>query len=831
MKWNIKESDFAIISLNNLFIIIILAISHYLMAKFSLLLNLVDLNVGLFWPASGLAVFFVLHYGLKVLPGIFIGQFILLIDLNHITLDLKYTQEIMLLAVQAINVVVFIFIAHFMVLRFTLYQGNILDKTNLPRLLLVGPVSSFLPMLISIYLLNHSGLILDKDMILSGLAWWIGDSSGIAIFLPFLLLMFNKHVTAIQKITVLGSVSILLIATIYMFKHAETQQTHYQENILTHRGKELAQEINNRIQQYKHSALHLRAHFKEEQPLSLQSFNHFSSLLLEENNSINHLEWGVFVENKQRKLFEKKMQVLYQNNYKIKEIGSLFDLKTASLKEQYYPVKFVYPFRQNKTTLGIDRSAQHGNLNSLLIAIDSGEETLNYQLLDAGYIILYTPFYFNQQSRPYSEKQFAGYLTQAIDINILFDDLLDNPIYRHIQLTIHDSSDQTSQILYTNKKNETIKLKAKHSFQIANKVWLINLESNNNFLSDRKISTAGIILIAGLIITLFIIFVLLTLIRKQLHIQQLVDNKKEIVKESLSHQSLLHATFNTHQAIVITDPEYNIIRVNRAFCNIMGYTEVEVVGKNPKMFSSGRQSIDFYKNMWSKLLGTGRYEGEIWNRRKNGEIFPEYQTISEIRNDQGEILYYISIFSDITILKQNEEKIRHQAFYDQLTLLPNKMLFLDRLDQEVAYAQRFDGVGALLLIDIDNFKLINDSLGHHFGDDVLIELGHRLAAILRGTDTVAHLGGDDFIVFMPVDKDREANAEQHARLVAEKIMTEIQKPFFINDKNYDLTVSLGISFIKKNQSTSSDILRQAETALFKAKVAGKDCFYFFQDES
>jgi len=835
MKWDIKENSFNIISLNNLFMIVMLTASYYLLAKFALLLNPVDLNVGLFWPASGVAVFFVLHYGLKVLPGVFIGQFLLLIDLNHIPLGLSHIQGMFLLTAQAINVTFFIFLSHFMILRFTNYQGDILDKTNLPRLILVAPISSFLPMLLSIYLLNSFDFIPNKSIILSGLAWWIGDSAGIAICLPVLLLVFNKKVTASQKITVLGAVSILLMATIYMFKHAETKQTQYQENILAHRGKEIALEINNKIQHYRHSAMHLRAYFKKGLPLSLQGFNQFSRLLLEENSSVNHLEWGVFVENKHREFFEKNLQELYKDDYQIKNITALTGLKTADLKSHYYPVKFVYPFIQNKTALGIDRSVQQSDLNSLLIAIDSGEETLDYPLQNLdfqdGYITLYTPFYFVKNNPSHSEKQFAGYLNQVINLNTFFEGIVNNHLFQHIKLTITDSSDQDSPTLYKNKNNVAMKVKVIHSFQVANKLWVVRLEANNNFLSNHKISTAWYILIAGLVITLFIILVFLTLIRKQQHIQQLVDNKKEIVKESLSHQSLLSATFNTHQAILITDPEYNIIRVNQAFCDIMGYTEVEVVGENPRIFSSGRQSIDFYKGMWSKLLGTGRYEGEIWNRRKNGEIFPEYQTITEIKNDQGEILYYISVFSDITKLKQNEEKIRHQAFYDQLTLLPNKMLFLDRLDQEVAYAQRFDGIGALLLIDIDNFKLINDTLGHHFGDDVLIELGHRLAAILRGTDTVAHLGGDDFIVFMPVDKEREADAEQHATLVAEKIMAEFKKPFFIKDKNYDLTASLGISFIKKNLCTSSDILRQAETALFKAKMAGKKCFCFFQNES
>jgi len=824
-----------------LLMIFIFSVIYYLIGRLVLLLNPESFNVVHFWPVAGLSVFWVLRYGVKVIAGVFVGQLVLSIDLNNAIQNFQNTQQILLFIGLALNASLFSFLARYLILRYTHFQGNILEKTNIPFLLfLAGPVSSFIPMLISIYLLTISGIILSNDIVPSILIWWFQDSFSVVIFLPVLLLFFNtENISFSQKRTVFIVVTVLLTATFAMFKYAEQKESQHLERILNNRGIELAQKIKNEMQQHMHSARHLTAYVDEGHPLSLQKFNQFSSNLLNEHKSIGHLQWGDYVNEDERDVFEKKLRRLYQNEYLIKEKKASGKVVISPPKNDYYPVKFVFPYDENKSALGLDPTVGQGVLNNLLIAIENGEETLS-RLTARGhestsyesYIVLYTPFYLNQKSKRSVDRKIEGYLSQAINLRLFFEALTESRLYSNIQIKIIDSTENLPTILFSNNTGDIAEgnqLKASHSFYLANKVWTVEMTKKNG-LSDNSLLTAGYFLISGLFITMVFIVVLLKLIQKQQILQQKLHKKTVIVKESESYQNLLSATFNTHQAILITDPEYNIIRVNSAFCDIMGYTEVEVVGENPRMLASGKQSLAFYKDMWTKLLGTGRYEGEIWNRRKNGEIFPEYQTITEIRNAQGEIIYYISVFSDITKLKQDEEKIRHQAFYDQLTLLPNRLLFLDRLDQERAIARRFDGVGALLLIDIDNFKSINDSIGHHFGDDVLIELGKRLSSMLRETDTVAHLGGDDFVVLMPVVQCNEQDAKQHALIIAEKILIKIQQPFLINKAEYNLSASLGISFIKKNKCTASDILRQTELALYKAKMAGKNCLRIYLDD-
>jgi len=837
---DLKINNSNILCSKNVFLVLGLAIIYYLAGMLLLSFSPPSFCFSPFLPIAGLFVFCVLHYGLKVLPAVFIGQFLLCINFAYSTGILLDTQQLLLYLGFALNMAFFIFLARYLVLRYSHFDGTIFDKTNIPlMLILAGPVSSFFPVLICLYLLFVSGFGGTEDFWYLGIKWWLSQSFSVVISLPVLLLLFDsKEATINQKLLILISVVVLLITTLQMFKYTEKQETQYLESILENRARILAQDIKNEMQGYMHSARHLSVDFIEGRELSLEEFEQFSAILLTEHSTIEQLQWGVYVSNDERERFENALKNLYQNEYHIKEISSSGVEKIAPLKSHYYPVKYVYPYDANQSVLGVDPSVGGGVLNNLLIAIENSEDTLS-EGIAVGHnsanhvtnIFLYTPLFINQKDGLLIERKFTGYLIQLINLSKFFDGLTSRREYRNMQIELNDSSVPSGLRLYKNKYEENINLDNRvnvlHSFYLANKVWSIALQADKHRLMQQSISTKWSVLISGLMLTMIIVVVLLLLIRKQQQVQALLDNKTEIVKQSQSYQNMLAATFNTHQAILITNPEYNIIRVNSAFCNIMGYTEIEVVGENPRMLASGRQSKEFYKEMWSKLLGTGRYEGEIWNRRKNGEIFPEYQTITEIRNAKGEIIYYISVFSDITKLKQDEEKIRHQAFYDQLTLLPNKMLFLDRLDQEVAYARRFNGVGALLLIDIDDFKSINDSIGHHFGDDVLIELGGRLTSMLRDTDTVAHLGGDDYIVFMPVEKCNEQEALQHASLIAEKILKKIKEPFFINNVDYKLTASLGISFIKNNKCSSSDILRQAESALYNAKMAGKNGFRTF----
>ncbi len=287
------------------------------------------------------------------------------------------------------------------------------------------------------------------------------------------------------------------------------------------------------------------------------------------------------------------------------------------------------------------------------------------------------------------------------------------------------------------------------------------------------------------------------------------------------------AAFETHDAILITDVNSNIVRVNKAFTEITGYSAEEVLGKNPRMMSSGRQDKEFYAAMWQQISRTGSWAGEIWDRRKNGDIYPKWLTITAVKDGAGVVTQYVAIFSDITARKMAEEEIRNLAFYDALTQLPNRRLFQDRLYAALQASARHDDHGALLFIDLDRFKLLNDTLGHDYGDLLLVEVAQRIKSCVREIDTVARLGGDEFVVLLEgTGTDRE-DASRKAGLVAEKIREALARAYVLKGHEHYSSPSIGISLFHDGEETMDELVKHADAAMYQAKNAGRNTVRFY----
>jgi diguanylate cyclase (GGDEF)-like protein len=231
--------------------------------------------------------------------------------------------------------------------------------------------------------------------------------------------------------------------------------------------------------------------------------------------------------------------------------------------------------------------------------------------------------------------------------------------------------------------------------------------------------------------------------------------------------------------------------------------------------------------MWRQLRDSGAWFGEIWDRRKNGDIFPKWQSISAVRGADGEISHYVSAFSDISAHKEAEEQIRSLAFYDPLTSLPNRRLLLDRLQQAMTLSGRVGSYGALLFIDLDQFKMLNDTLGHNIGDLLLIQVANRLSDSLRAHDTAARLGGDEFVVMLEDLSETAEEATAQARIVGEKILTSLNRRYQLAEHPYHNTPSIGITLFKGEQTSLDDLLKQADLAMYQSKAAGRNTLRFF----
>jgi len=308
---------------------------------------------------------------------------------------------------------------------------------------------------------------------------------------------------------------------------------------------------------------------------------------------------------------------------------------------------------------------------------------------------------------------------------------------------------------------------------------------------------------------------------------KLLETIRQCVKryEYLKTLKLSSSVFMTSPlAITITDRDRKVISINPAFTEITGYTLAEIVGCNPRVLSSGKHNSEFYAGMWESLNQTGRWSGEIWNRRKNGELFLEWINISVIRNYDGEITHYASVFADITQRTAAEEKLRHLAHHDALTNLPNRVLLQDRLNQALLQAHREASKLAVVYVDIDHFKNLNDSMGHGVGDELIVGVAKALQSVVREVDTVSRLGGDEFAVLLP----DVGSHEMAARLVG-KIFNAVGKTYLIAGRELRITASMGVSLFPRDGDNPTTLLKHADSAMYLAKKEGRNNFQFFDE--
>jgi diguanylate cyclase (GGDEF)-like protein/PAS domain S-box-containing protein len=282
---------------------------------------------------------------------------------------------------------------------------------------------------------------------------------------------------------------------------------------------------------------------------------------------------------------------------------------------------------------------------------------------------------------------------------------------------------------------------------------------------------------------------------------------------------------NSQEGILISDADNRIIDVNPAFTRVTGYSREEALGMDPGFLSSGRQDPDFYAAMWVSLNTTGGWQGEIWNRRKSGEAFPELLSINVVPDEQGRVRHYVGVFSDISAFKAHEEELDRIAHYDMLTGIPNRRLLGDRLDQAIARARRSGRILAVCYLDLDGFKPVNDRFGHDAGDRLLVEITRRLQRVSRGDDTLARLGGDEFVLLW-----NDIQQESECFVALDRILAEVAMPMLIDGVAVAVSASIGVTLFPRDNADADSLLRHADQAMYRAKEDGKNRFHLYDPE-
>ena len=290
----------------------------------------------------------------------------------------------------------------------------------------------------------------------------------------------------------------------------------------------------------------------------------------------------------------------------------------------------------------------------------------------------------------------------------------------------------------------------------------------------------------------------------------------------------LAANVFTHskEGIIITDASGSIIDVNDAFVLITGYTREELIGKNPNILKSDRHSEEYYKQMWALLLSQGHWSAEVWNKHKNGEVYPEMVTISSVKDAQGEIQNYVALYTDISFIKKHEEELERAAHYDALTNLPNRVLLFDRLTHGMVRAQRRRHILAVAYIDLDGFKEVNDQYGHEMGDKVLIEIATQMKATMREGDTLSRLGGDEFVATL-IDLE----AAQDCLIAVERLLKATNMPLHIDGTIVSISASIGVAVYPNDAEDADQLMRYADQAMYKAKQKGKNRYCLFGEDA
>jgi len=301
-------------------------------------------------------------------------------------------------------------------------------------------------------------------------------------------------------------------------------------------------------------------------------------------------------------------------------------------------------------------------------------------------------------------------------------------------------------------------------------------------------------------------------------------SKRKQMEEELR---IAATTFDSQDAILITDRDANILRANQAFQDMSGYDADELIGKNPRIIKSERHDADFFQTIQSALLNSGKWSGEIWACRKNGEDYPTAVTITAVYDDHQQVSNYVSVARDISAIKKTEQEIHQLAFYDHLTQLPNRRLLLERLQRTIAASARHGWHGALIFLDLDHFKTINDTQGHVMGDRLLIEAARRLLTCVREIDSVARLGGDEFVVVLEELSTQAQEAAAQTEMIVEKIRDELSKPYDLNNYDYISTASFGVNLFRGHQESVEDLLKHADIAMYQAKTSGRNVMRFY----
>ncbi len=501
----------------------------------------------------------------------------------------------------------------------------------------------------------------------------------------------------------------------------------------------------------------------------------------------------------------------YLNETDTIEVRKMGEALSLTIKDK---VDLVDRFKRNNAILRNSLTYFQGQADKVL----SGSSQVKRQLLLERYV-RQTLFYVRTPSQDNQKKLVE--LKQLINLSFMDDE----ETAKWESLLLHGGIIEVYQPVVDRLVRQLLNLKTISQYEQLTHAYL---QGYNNARIQARFYR-NLLYTVALILTLYLAFIFLnlektrvSLTRANHEVTRRYNAQKKAEKDLLLHSIAFHSA---HEGISLTDAKGVLQEINPAFSRITGYERAEVIGKNTRILKSGRHDDTFYRNMWGSIRKTGHWRGEIWNRNKFGEIYPQLLSITSVHDAEGAVTNFIAVFSDISRLKEQEQELKKMAHYDSLTQLPNRVLLVDRITQSQYRADRDGNFMALCFIDLDGFKPINDNFGHKTGDRLLVKLANRFRETLRGGDTVARLGGDEF-VFIFIGLDNEKSYE----VLVDRLLKKVSQPLKVDDIEIKLSASVGVTIYPTDKTDADTLLRHADQAMYQAKKHGKNRYTLFDFE-
>jgi diguanylate cyclase (GGDEF)-like protein/PAS domain S-box-containing protein len=795
-------------------------------------------NASPVWPPAGLALAAALVYGMRIIPGIFAGSLLIKIYnfYDFSTLG-SIIPSLITSTISSLGSCAQAIFGAWLITYFIGKQNPLIEDAKILRFFVYGAFFSCLVApTIGISTIFLQGFISFEDIPISWLTWWVGDSIGVTIFAPFILTFIAKPQALWQERQKLVSYPLLImfILIVFIFQYTQKQESERIASIFERQVNTFHSTLNNKIQNHVDTVQVLKGLFDSSQFITAQEFHSFTQPILNRNQDIQALEWISFVPSEQREQFENPEN----EGLIIREPNHKNEMIPATERSEYFPVTYVQPLVQNERALGFDVSTHPTALKALLKAKDTGKITITepIQLIQdlkkkTGFV-LYSPVYQNNKpiNSPEHKKNAlkgftAGVFRMEDEIKEVFSAFADAQLFIKIE-------DQNNK-LYSNfpatksARFNFISLHKTLPINVANRIWTVNYKPSAEFYYTQLSWTIWWLLLSGFIITSLTGVGLLMLSGRTLRTEELVRKRtRALAKSEEQFRELVQA----QSAIVWrADPEtFQFTFVSDEAEKTLGYPVKQWL-ENKTFWTDHMHEDDlkwapeFCKNETSQLRAHN-FEYRMWS--KAGDLIWIKDIVSVI-TENGKAKELVGAMIDITEQKISEQEIYDLAFYDSLTGLANRRLLLDHLETELSAAKRNAVFGALLFLDLDRFKILNDSLGHHMGDKLLIQMARRINEVLRKEDLAARLGGDEFVIMIKAQDSSLEVATQNTLIIAEKIRQILEQPYVIDQYEHHSSSSIGVALFPEHDISAAELLQQADKAMYRSKEQGRNTISVF----